>query len=135
MRTAPCLLQRCLYGLLASSTLVLLGAPLSAVHAAEDAPKIVVHYTSRDLASEANAQLLLHRIEVAAHQVCRDETLEPLPLYAAARRCYLTAIGRAVDSLNAPRVRAAYVAKYGPVTPAAEAKESSAPATPHIGHG
>jgi len=135
MRTASCLVQRCLYGLLASSTLVLLSAPLSSAQAAGDAPTIVVRYAASDLTSEANAQQLLHRIETAAHQVCLDQNLEPLPLQAAARRCYLMAIERAVDSVNAPRVRAAYVAKYGPVTPAAEAKENSARATPPIGQG
>ncbi|HEY7929478.1 MAG TPA: UrcA family protein [Steroidobacteraceae bacterium] len=135
MPTASCLIQRCLYGLLASSTLVLLSAPLSAAHAAGDAPAIVVRYAARDLVSKANAQQLLRRIEMAAHQVCLDQNLEPLLLQAAAHRCYLSAVGRAVDSVNAPRVRAAYVAKYAPVTPAAEAKQNSARARQHIGHG
>lgn len=136
MRTASCIFQRCLYGLAASSTMMLLGAHMSAAYAQGDAPTVVVRYASRDLVSQASAQRLLGRIEVAAHDVCLDQTLEPLSLHAAAKRCYLAAVARAVDAVNAPRVRAAYVAKYGAVAPNAEAKASQAPpAAQHLGQG
>jgi UrcA family protein len=115
--------------------MMLFGAHVSAAYAQGDAPTIAVRYANRDVASEAGAQRLLQRIEGAAHEICRDQNLEPLALHAAARRCYFAAIAHAVDAVNAPRVRAAYVAKYGAMAPAAEAKASQAPAVRHSRQG
>ncbi len=114
MRTRSSAIQRCLCGLIASTVLVLISAQTTAAYAAGDAPGVVVRYGDHDLASDAGAQRLLRRIEVAAHEVCFDQDLEPLPMQQAAQRCYLAAVARAVDAVKAPRVRAAYVAKYRP---------------------
>jgi UrcA family protein len=76
---------------------------------------MIVRYATQDLASEARAQHLLQRIESAAHPVCFDQDLQPLPLQEAAQRCYRAAVARAVDAVNAPHLRAAYVTKYGSV--------------------
>ncbi|HTW74933.1 MAG TPA: UrcA family protein [Steroidobacteraceae bacterium] len=138
MRTRCSAVQRCLYGLIASSTLMLVGAPMTAAYASGDAPGILVRYHDYEPGTDAGARRLLHRIEVAAHEVCFDQDLEPLPLHAAAQRCYLAAVAQAVKAVHAPRMTAAYLAKYGPAAPAApsrEAQESRVPGLRHIRQG
>jgi UrcA family protein len=121
MTIHPSVVQRRLYALVAASTLVLTGTPIAPAFAAGNAAGVSVRYANRDLGSEANARQLLGRIEVAAHEVCGDQEFEPLTIQLAARRCYLGAVARAVEAVNAPRVKAAYVAKYGPRQPIEQA--------------
>lgn len=135
MRTRSSAVQRSLYGLIAASSVLLIGAQVTAARAADDAPTVVLHYNNQDLASDAGAQRLLRRIEVAAHGVCFDQDLQPLPMHQAARRCYLAAVAHAVDAVKAPRVKAAYAAKYGSVTAPTEARESPVPSMQHIRRG
>ena len=122
MQADTAILRRCLSVLTTTSGLILLGAQMTPVHAADSAPGVVVRYTGRDLRSDASAQRLLRRVEFAAHDACGDQRVEPLPIHAEAQRCYQTALAHAVGSMNAPRVSAAYVAKYGTQAPADEAR-------------
>jgi UrcA family protein len=128
MRIDSSVVQRGLYALVAASSLLVMSVPMSPASAASNAPGVPVHYRIQDLVSDVAAQQLLRRIEVAAHEVCADEGPAPLAIHAAARRCYLAAVARAVDSVNAPRVKAAYLVKYGPVKPTSQARAQRAPA-------
>jgi UrcA family protein len=121
MRSRPYDLRHPLCGLLASLALGFTSVPVTGLHAA-NMPSAVVRYDGRDLASDASAQRLLQRIEIAARDVCFEETREPLPMQQAARRCALAAVAHAVDSIRAPRLTAAYVARYGPKVPSPDAR-------------
>jgi len=128
MSTRTRLAQRGLYGVIVSCTLMLLGVSLAPAHAADDSTTRVVRYAPVDLASDAGAQQLLRRIEVASHEVCADQDRAPLTLHEAARRCYLSAVARAVDALGSPHLKALYLARYRTGAPAAPAHARTAPA-------
>ena len=74
----------------------------------------LIRYRSSELATDAGARRVLGQIEAAAHLVCFDQEVSPLPLLLARRRCFHAALARAVADVNARKVTAAYVAKYGP---------------------
>lgn len=122
MRADTSKIRGCFPALSAAAALALLGASMAPARAADDAAGVVVRYTGQDLASDANAQRLLRRIEVAAHDACGDRRIEPLVMQTAAQRCYRIAVAHAVASVNAARVSAAYVAQYGTQAPADEAR-------------
>lgn len=74
----------------------------------------LVRYRSSDITTDTGARHVLGQIEAAAHLVCFDQERVPLSLLLARRRCYQAAVARAVDTVNAGKVTAAYEAKYGP---------------------
>jgi UrcA family protein len=114
VRSAPSTFQRALRGFVISMSMSPIGL-LAAVAHADFAPSSIVRYDTRDLASETGAQRLLSRIESAAHAVCFDQDLAPLPLHQARTRCYLAALAHAVEAVRSYRLTAAYTAKYGTV--------------------
>jgi UrcA family protein len=66
----------------------------------------VVRYADLNLQSEADAALLVGRIEVAARKVCGLRTASPLPMEIMARlkACAREATARAIADVNAPTV-------------------------------
>lgn len=124
MRIQPSILSRPVLAAIATS-MTLVG--LSCAYAATESPAVKLYYQSQDVATAGGAQQLLRRIEFAAHEACADQALQPLVVQAAARRCYLAAVAGAVKQVHAPQVRAAYVAKYGPLSTSSEAREAPSP--------
>lgn len=122
MRSRPLVVRHWLCGPIAWLALAPMGQLITAANAAADAPSAIVRYSDLDFASDAGAQHLLRRIESAAHTVCFDQDVEPLALHQLARRCYLAAVARAVDTIGASRVTAAYVARYGPKAQSPDAR-------------
>src|SRR5690348_6058202 len=99
MRTWHSAIQRSLYGVAAVSAMMLMGTQITPAFATGDMRSVIVRYDGHDLGSDAAAQRLLRQIEVAAHQVCLDQDLEPLPMHQAARRCYFAALAQAIDAV------------------------------------
>jgi UrcA family protein len=71
-----------------------------------DAPREVVSYADLNLQSEADAAILVERIEVAARKVCGLRSASPLPIEIVARLrvCAKEATARAITDVNAPAV-------------------------------
>ncbi len=71
-----------------------------------DVQREVVSYADLNLQSEADAAILVGRIEVAARKVCGLRTSRPLPLDIVARLrvCAEDATARAIAGVNAPTV-------------------------------
>jgi UrcA family protein len=71
-----------------------------------DVPREVVRYADLNLQSEADAAILVDRIEIAARKVCGLRSASPLPLEIVARLrvCAKEATARAIADVNAPTV-------------------------------
>jgi UrcA family protein len=71
-----------------------------------DVQREVVSYADLNLQSEADAAVLVRRIEVAARRVCGLRQSSPLPMEIVARLqvCAKEATARAITDVNAPTV-------------------------------
>jgi UrcA family protein len=71
-----------------------------------DVQREVVSYADLNLQSEADAAILVRRIEVAARKVCGARTAIPWPIEIMARQkvCAKEATARAIADVNAPTV-------------------------------
>ena len=80
----------------------------AAAQAAPDAPRTLgIRYGDLDLNSVRDAKVMLHRIRLAAVDVCRtDERTHAAILRSEA--CRQQAVAEAVSRLRAPRVTAAF---------------------------
>jgi UrcA family protein len=63
-------------------------------------PSVSVRYDDLDLSSAAGANVLYHRISVAARQVCPDLYSRDLEVVAVGERCYASAVSKAVAEVN-----------------------------------
>jgi UrcA family protein len=68
---------------------------------AEAIPAQTVRFGDLDITKPAGAQILYHRIQAAAHQVCADYTSRELTRMVAAQTCVNRAIDAAVRKVNA----------------------------------
>jgi UrcA family protein len=95
------------------TVLIPVATALAAAPAAETMPQVVVKYADLDLATDAGAATLLHRIEGAARQVCGNpRELQPLERSQLVKHCNAEAIARAVTEVGAPKVTLVYRARY-----------------------
>ena len=88
----------------AASLLAVAGAAFAQPDHLDTVPSIAVPFADLDLQTDAGAQSMYARIDVAADRICRDEVNTPVVLHN--RVCREVAIDRAVHRLDAPRVTA-----------------------------
>jgi UrcA family protein len=89
-----------------------LGLQATAAPAGDSLPSEKVSYADLDISTRAGAQVLYHRIVVAAHQVCDSPGTRDLLLLEMERKCDDQAIDNAVKRVNSPalsQVRSARV--------------------------
>jgi UrcA family protein len=110
MTTAVAVRRRVRAGLLIAAVAALL--PAAAVSAAErDEPlSTVVRYGDLDIESEAGAEALYRRLQLAARRVCPGDSRD-LAMRAAVRACRAQAIERAVGSIGSTRLAAVQSAR------------------------
>jgi UrcA family protein len=72
--------------------------------ASPDAPTVVVQYDGSTIVSASGARALYKRIELAARQVCPDDSTKDLARAAAAQRCQKDAVERAVRDIGNPQL-------------------------------
>ena len=93
----------------AIAALVILAAP--SAHAEINRLTMVsttLVYESQDIANRAGASKMLRRIELAAQKLCTPTSPAATPTSPHAMACRRAAVAKAVDSLAAPLVSAAY---------------------------
>jgi len=75
---------------------------------------VVVKYGDLDLRSESDARILLARLETAARRACKAELQGVLGSQAIymSRGCRRDALARGVQSVGAPKLTAAYSARW-----------------------
>jgi UrcA family protein len=109
-RSARC---RIAVAALAMTALIPVATALADAPDGSAAPQVVVKYADLDLTSDADAAVLLRRIEAAARQVCGDpREVQPLVRLMPVRQCNTQAIEHAVAALGAPKVTLAYRVRY-----------------------
>jgi UrcA family protein len=81
-----------------------IGAASAAVQE-DDAPSIVVKYSSDNLLTDSGARVVYRKIVAAAEQVCPTR-VDSLILSGAVRQCRAQAIARAVLEINNPKLAA-----------------------------
>jgi UrcA family protein len=116
--SSGCSARRCVaIAALAITVLIPVATAMAAAPAAGTMPQVAVKYADLDLASDAGAAALLHRIEAAARQVCGNpRELQPLERLQLVKHCNVQAIARAVTAVGAPKVTLAYRARYSATT-------------------
>lgn len=72
--------------------------------ASQDVPAVVVKYDGSTLVSTSGARALYKRIELAARQVCPDDSTRDLARTIAAQRCQRDAVERAVRDIDNPQL-------------------------------
>jgi UrcA family protein len=77
---------------------------IAAASSDDSPPSVSVRYDDLDLSSTAGANVLYHRISVAARQVCPDLYSRDLEVVAVADRCYASAVSKAVAEVNNPHL-------------------------------
>jgi UrcA family protein len=75
-----------------------------------DAPTVVVRFGDLNLATEAGAAALYHRIVAAAAQVCPAWDPDNLATISAGAACRKAAIARAVAAIPSPKLAAIHAA-------------------------
>jgi UrcA family protein len=79
---------------------------------ADEAPSVHVSYADLNLSSAAGAKTLYRRINVAANEVCPNDSRD-LALKQIHDSCLQEAVAAAVRDVNAPQLSTLYVAKNG----------------------
>ena len=80
----------------------LAGTAQSTTTAARNAPSEVVSYADLDIANEADAAVLLQRVQAAARRVCmRSGALLALDFHNPLQRCTNDTTARAIADVNA----------------------------------
>ena len=88
----------------------LAGTAQATTTAARNAPSEVVSYADLDIANEADAAILLQRVQAAARRVCiRSGALLSLDFHNPLQRCANDATARAMEDVNARSLTAATV--------------------------
>ena len=88
-----------------------------ALDPAPEPPQVVVRYDDLNLSTEVGAAALLHRLELAARQVCGDSgARQPLTRLRTTQRCDARSLERAIAAVNLPQLTLAYRSKYLGVT-------------------
>ena len=104
MKTPALALTALLVGCLAST------AQATTTAAARNAASEVVSYADLDIANEADAAILLQRVQAAARRVCiRSGALLSLDFHNPLQRCANDATARAMEDVNARSLTAATV--------------------------
>ena len=103
MKTPALALTALLVGCLASTA-------QATTTAAKNLPSEVVSYADLDIANEADAAILLQRVQAAARRVCiRSGALLSLDFHNPLQRCANDATARAMEDVNARSLTAATV--------------------------
>jgi UrcA family protein len=92
--------------------LILLGSIAGLIGAgaasAQDVPSVTVKYSEQNLATDAGANELYHRIVRAAKQACPEASIRDLKAVREVEACRNQAIARAVNKIDNSRLAAAY---------------------------
>ena len=80
--------------------------PANTVTISNEVPTVVVRYGDLNLATDAGARKLYHRLSVAAQEVCPTPDTRQLALVDYNRTCRANAIARAVHQINSPQLAA-----------------------------
>src|SRR5262249_33516658 len=87
-------------------------APASFAAAQSDAaPSVTVQYNHLTPASPAGVDALYHRISNAASAVCPQTDIRDLRANAAAKRCHVEAVARAVQEINIPQLAVVHASR------------------------
>ena len=77
----------------------------AAVSSNDDTISVTVRYGDLNLDSKVGAQVMIHRIQAAAHQICADVN-DRFDLARTGAKCVDATVNDAVAHLNAPMVTA-----------------------------
>ncbi len=80
--------------------------PANTVTLNDEVPTVVVRYGDLNLATEAGARKLYHRLSVAAQEVCPSPDTRSLALVDYNRTCRANAMAHAVHRINSPQLAA-----------------------------
>ena len=85
-----------------------IGAGVSGAAAAAQPRTLTVAYAALDLSQPMGAQLLYHRLQQAASNVCGSLDRADIGAYLRWQRCYDGTLQRAVLQIDAPQLLAVY---------------------------
>lgn len=94
-----------LFGLVAFSGVTASAEPAS------DLTAVRINYKGIDIQSEKGAKIVLHKIETAAAEICRDQASTRLEEVKLFRPCTREIVSRTVAQVNSPALKALYSGK------------------------